>query len=116
MVKIRLRRVGGKHKPIYRLIATDHRAPRDGAFIEVIGNYNPLTDPETVKVDEEKAIKWLESGAQPTQTAYKLLVKTGVMGKFQSAHPERKFKQAIQKTTQKKKKKKSKSSAEVSSS
>jgi small subunit ribosomal protein S16 len=114
MVKIRLRRVGGKHKPIYRLIASDQRSPRDGAFIEVIGNYNPLTDPATVSIDDEKAIKWLENGAQPTQTAYKLLVKTGVMEKFQQAHPERKFKQAIQKTTQKTKKK-SKSSAEVSS-
>jgi small subunit ribosomal protein S16 len=114
MVKIRLRRVGAKHKPMYRLVATDHRSPRDGAFIEVIGSYNPLTDPETLNVDSDKALKWLENGAQPSQTAYKLLVRAGVMSKFQSTHPERKFKQAIQKTTQKAKKK-SKSSAEVSS-
>ena len=112
MVKIRLRRTGARHKPMYRIVVTDSKSPREGAFIEVIGNYNPLTDPETVNVVEEKALEWLEKGAQPTETVYRLLAKTGVMGKFAAAHPARKFKQAVQKTTQKLKKK-SKSATEV---
>jgi len=113
MVKIRLRRIGARHKPMYRVVVADSQSPRGGAFIEVIGNYNPLNDPETINIDEEKALSWLEKGAQPTETAYRLLVKTGVMDKFTAAHPARKFKQAVQKTTQKKKKKKSKSTTEV---
>ena len=111
-VKIRLRRIGARHKPMYRVVVADSQSPRGGAFIEVIGNYNPLNDPETINIDEEKALSWLEKGAQPTETAYRLLVKTGVMDKFTAAHPTRKFKQAVQKTTQKKKKK-SKSTTEV---
>ncbi len=114
MVKIRLRRVGAKHKPMYRIVVTDSRSPRDGAFIEVIGSYNPLTDPETLNVNEDKALSWLDKGAQPTETTYRLLVKAGVMGKYESAHPSRKFKMAKQKTTQKRKKK-SKSTTEVTS-
>jgi small subunit ribosomal protein S16 len=112
MVKIRLRRIGAKHKPIYRIVVTDSRAPREGAFIEIIGTYNPLTDPETVTLEVEKALSWLEKGAQPTDTAYRLLAKAGVMEKFKEAHPARKFKQAVQKTTQRTKKK-SKSTTEV---
>ena len=112
MVKIRLRRIGAKHKPIYRLVVTDSRTPREGAFIEIIGNYNPLDDPETINVETDKALGWLEKGAQPTETAYRLLAKAGVMDKFKQAHPKRKFKQAVQKTTQRKKKK-DKSTAEV---
>lgn len=112
MVKIRLRRTGARHKPMYRIVVTDSKSPREGAFIEVIGNYNPLTDPETVNIDEEKALVWLEKGAQPTETTFRLLTKTGVMGKFTAAHPTRKFKQAVRKTTQKVKKK-SKSTTEV---
>ena len=112
MVKIRLRRVGAKHKPMYRIVVTDSRSPRDGAFIEAIGNYNPLDDPETINVEAEKALGWLEKGAQPTETAYRLLAKAGVMQKFNESHPSRKFRQAVQKTTQRKKKK-SKSGAEV---
>jgi small subunit ribosomal protein S16 len=112
MVKIRLRRIGAKHKPMYRIVVTDSRSPREGAFIEVIGNYNPLDDPETITVETEKALVWLEKGAQPTETAYRLLKKAGVMDKFKEAHPARKFKQAVLKTTQRKKKK-SKSTAEV---
>ena len=79
MVKIRLRRVGAKKKPSYRLVVADARAPRDGAFISIIGHYNPLTDPETVVIDEEKARHWLEQGAQPTATAARLLAKAGII-------------------------------------
>jgi small subunit ribosomal protein S16 len=112
MVKIRLRRIGAKHKPLYRIVVTDSRAPREGAFIEIIGTYNPLTDPETTSVEMEKALAWLEKGAQPTDTAYRLLAKAGVMDKFKETHPARKFKQAVQKTTQRTKKK-AKSATEV---
>ena len=84
MVKIRLRRVGAKKKPSYRLVVADSRAPRDGAFISIIGHYNPLTDPETIVMDEEKALTWLRQGAQPTETAARLLSKVGVMEKFKS--------------------------------
>ena len=82
MVKIRLRRVGTKKKPSYRVVVADARAPRDGAFIVTIGHYNPLTDPETVVIDEEKALNWLRQGAQPTATAARLLSKLGIMEKF----------------------------------
>ena len=81
MVKIRLRRVGAKNKPSYRLVVADSRAPRDGAFINIIGHYNPLTDPETVVIDEEKALHWLRQGAQPTATAARLLSKAGIIEK-----------------------------------
>ena len=78
MVKIRLRRVGAKNKPMYRIVVADSRSPRDGAFIEVIGHYNPLTDPETYDVDQERAQKWLKQGAQPTETVARLLSKSGI--------------------------------------
>ena len=84
MVKIRLRRVGAKKRPSYRLVVADVRAPRDGAFIVIIGHYDPLTDPETVVIDEEKALHWLGQGAQPTATATRLLSKLGVMEKFKT--------------------------------
>jgi small subunit ribosomal protein S16 len=82
MVKIRLRRVGTRNRPMYRVVAANIRSPRDGAFLEVIGHYNPLTDPETFVIDEEKALKWLGQGAQPTETVARLLTKSGVMEKF----------------------------------
>ena len=82
MVKIRLRRVGARNKPMYRVVVADHRSPRDGDFIEIIGHYNPLTDPETFVVDEEKALKWLRHGAKPTDTVLRLLAKAGIMDKF----------------------------------
>jgi len=82
MVKIRLRRTGAKKKPSYRVVVADSRAPRDGAFLCIIGHYNPLTDPETVVIDEEKALTWLRQGAQPTATAARLLSKAGIMEKF----------------------------------
>ena len=84
MVKIRLRRVGAKNRPSYRLVVTDSRAPRDGAFISIIGHYNPLTEPETVAIDEEEALKWLRQGAQPTATATRLLSKAGIIEKFKT--------------------------------
>jgi small subunit ribosomal protein S16 len=82
MVKIRLRRIGAKNKPMYRMVVADERSPRDGEFIEIIGRYNPLTEPESFTVDEEKALNWLKCGAQPTSTALRLLTKAGVMEKF----------------------------------
>jgi len=85
MVKIRLRRVGAKKKPSYRLVAADSRAPRDGAFIDIIGHFNPLTEPETVVINEEKALHWLSQGAQPTATAARLMSKAGIMEKFNKA-------------------------------
>jgi len=85
MVKIRLRRVGSKKKPSYRLVVADARAARDGAFISTIGHYAPLTDPETVVIDEEKALNWLRQGAQPTATATRLLTKVGILDKFKSS-------------------------------
>ena len=84
MVKIRLRRTGTKNKPSYRLVVADSRAPRDGAFIIIIGHFNPLTDPETVVIDEEKALYWLSQGAQPTDTAARLLSNAGIIEKFKT--------------------------------
>ena len=78
-VKIRLKRVGAKKAPYYRVVVADARAPRDGRFIEEIGTYNPLTDPSTVKVDAEKAKKWIANGAQPTDTVKSLFKKHGVL-------------------------------------
>ena len=79
MVKIRLRRVGTKNRPSYRVVVADVRAPRDGAFISIIGHYNPLTNPETIVIDKEKALSWLRQGAQPTDTAARLLAKAGII-------------------------------------
>lgn len=78
-VKIRLRRVGAKKAPFYRIVVADSRFPRDGRFIEKIGYYNPMTDPSDVKVDAEKAKKWIANGAQPTDTVRTLLKKQGVL-------------------------------------
>jgi small subunit ribosomal protein S16 len=75
---------------MYRVVVADHRSPRDGAFIEVIGYYNPLTEPETFVVEEEKALKWLKVGAKPTDTALRLLSKAGVMDKFKPAVKKKK--------------------------
>jgi len=82
MVKIRLRRVGRKHRPSYRVVVADSRSPRDGAFIEIVGYYNPLTDPATVSINEEKTLKWLKFGAQPTEKVHSLLRKEGIIDKF----------------------------------
>lgn len=81
MVKIRLRRMGRRNKPFYRVVVADSRSPRDGKFIDIIGHYNPLTDPATISIDGEKALKWLRYGAQPTDTVRSLLSKLGIMDK-----------------------------------
>ncbi|MCE5220448.1 MAG: 30S ribosomal protein S16 [Clostridium sp.] len=77
-VKIRLRRMGAKKAPFYRIVVADSRSPRDGKFIEEIGYYNPLTEPVEVKVNEEKANKWLSSGAQPTDVVKRLFTNAGL--------------------------------------
>jgi len=79
LVKIRLRRIGAKKNPSYRIVVADSRAPRDGAFIAAIGHYNPLTNPETIVIDGEKALGWIKQGAQPTDTAARLLAKAGII-------------------------------------
>jgi len=81
MVKIRLRRMGGKKAPFYRIVVADSRYPRDGRFIEEVGYYDPMKEPVVLKVDEDKVKNWLEKGAQPTETVKALLVKNGVIGK-----------------------------------
>ena len=78
MVKIRLKRMGAHKKPFYRVVVADSRAPRDGKFIEEIGYYNPLKDPAEIRINEESAKKWLETGAQPTETVSKLLKIAGI--------------------------------------
>jgi small subunit ribosomal protein S16 len=78
VVKLRLRRMGAKKRPSYRIVAADSRSPRDGAFIESVGFYDPITDPATIKVDLERARHWLSVGAQPTETVNSLLKKAGV--------------------------------------
>ena len=79
MVKLRLKRMGAHKRPFYRVVAADARAPRDGRFIEEIGYYNPMTEPAEIKIDEEKAKKWLGNGAQPTDTVKKLFKQTGIL-------------------------------------
>jgi len=84
MVRIRLRRIGAKNSPSYRVVVADARSPRDGAYVEKIGHYNPMTDPETVVIDEEKALKWLQQGAQPSEAVARLLSKLGIIEKFEA--------------------------------
>ena len=78
MVKIRLKRMGAHKRPFYRVVVAESRTPRDGRFIEEIGTYNPLKDPAEIKIDAEKAQKWISNGAQPTDTVRALLKKSGV--------------------------------------
>ncbi len=82
-VRIRLQRHGRKKRPFYRLVAADARAQRDGVFLERLGHYNPMTDPADVFIDEEKALKWLRRGAQPSDTAKRLLTQNGILMKFE---------------------------------
>ncbi|KYO66787.1 MULTISPECIES: 30S ribosomal protein S16 [Thermovenabulum] len=83
-VRIRLRRMGAKKRPFYRIIVADSRSPRDGRFIEEIGYYNPLTDPAEIKINEEKALGWIKKGAQPTDTVKYLFKVTGLLDKIKS--------------------------------
>jgi len=78
-VKIRLKRMGAKKRPFYRIVVADSRSPRDGRFIEEIGFYNPVSEPKEVKIDQEKAQKWLSNGAKPTETVRILLKKNGIV-------------------------------------
>lgn len=84
-VKIRLNRMGAKKNPFYRIVVADSRAPRDGRFIEVLGNYDPSQNPAVVNVDEDKVFDWMNKGAQPTDTVKNLLSKQGLMAKFAEA-------------------------------
>ena len=84
-VKLRLTRVGKTKQPQYRIVAADSRSPRDGRFIEILGQYNPRTEPSTINVDNEKAVKWLSQGAQPTDRVKKLLEISGAWAEYQAA-------------------------------
>lgn len=89
MVKIRLRRLGAKKRPYFRVVVADSRAPRDGRFIEQIGKYHPMVNPSLMEVDEERALHWLQTGAQPTDAVKVILRKTGIWEKFTGeAEPE----------------------------
>ena len=81
-VKLRLKRMGAKKRPFYRIVAADSRSPRDGRFIETVGTYNPVKTPAVVTVDEEKALKWLNNGAEPTDTVKNILAHEGIMKKY----------------------------------
>ena len=84
-VKIRLKRMGSKKRPFYRIVVDDSRSPRDGRFLETVGTYNPLTEPEQVTLKEEAIMNWLSNGAQPSDTVRNILSKQGVMKKFHEA-------------------------------
>lgn len=79
MLKIRLTRMGDKKSPFYRVVVADSRSPRDGKFVEVLGTFNPLTDPAEIKINNERAAEWIKNGAQPTDTARDLLIKSGAI-------------------------------------
>lgn len=89
-VKLRLKRMGSKQKPFYRIVAADARSPRDGRFIETVGTYNPLKNPTEIKVDEEKALTWLNNGAQPTDTVRSILTESGIMKKYVDSKTKKK--------------------------
>lgn len=81
-VKIRLKRMGRRNRPSYRIVVADSRSPRDGRFVETLGHYDPLTDPATIKVDEDKVKKWLDEGAQPSETVKSILSRFGFLKKW----------------------------------
>jgi len=89
-VKIRCKRMGNKNRPFFRLVVADSRFPRDGRFLEILGHYDPLKEPAAIKIDRESALKWLERGAQVSETARSLLKKTGIYQEFQNIKAERK--------------------------
>lgn len=88
-VKLRLTRVGKTKQPQYRVVAADSRSPRDGRFIEILGHYDPRTEPSTVSIDNDKAVKWLAQGAQPTDRVRKLLEISGAVEQFDASRPAR---------------------------
>ncbi len=83
-VRIRLRRMGAKKQPVYRVVVADSRSPRDGRFLDTIGTYNPRTEPVEIRIDRDKALAWLEKGAEPTDTARSLLSKVGIWQRFRT--------------------------------
>jgi len=89
-VRIRLKRLGAKKRPFYRVVVADQRSPRDGRFIENIGRYQPLDDPSVIEIDEERALYWLRVGAQPSNTVRVLMTKVGIWDRFTSERPEKK--------------------------
>ena len=84
-MKLRLMRMGKKKQPVYRVVAADSRSPRDGRFIEILGTYEPRAEPSRVLIDNDKAVRWLNDGAQPTETVARLLTQSGAMDQFKSA-------------------------------
>jgi small subunit ribosomal protein S16 len=86
-VKIRLMRMGKTKQPTYRVVVADSRSPRDGRFVEIIGKYNPRTEPSVVDIDNDRALSWLRQGAQPTETVVKLLTISGAWEQFRSEKP-----------------------------
>lgn len=87
MVKLKLRRQGKKKQPTYRLVAADSHSPRDGRFIEILGHYNPRTDPPTLVLKEEKIVEWLKKGAKPTESVRQILTTAGIMQRAEEAPP-----------------------------
>lgn len=87
-VKLRLKRMGAKQRPFYRIVAADSRSPRDGSFIETVGTYDPIKKENNITLDEEKIVKWLNNGAQPTDTVKNILSTSGIWSKFKNTKKE----------------------------
>ena len=103
-VRIRLRRMGSKKRPFYRVVVADQRSPRDGRFIENIGKYHPLDEPSIIDIDEERAMHWLGVGAQPSESVQRLMEKIGIWEKFEAVKPPKAKKAAKPKAKAKKEK------------
>ena len=118
--RIRLRRMGAKKRPFYRVVVADQRAPRDGRFIEIIGKYHPLNDPSLIEIDEDRALHWLRVGAQPSSQVRNLMTKVGIWERFvaerpsaaAAAKPERLVKEKVSKKAQAKAAEDAKAAAE----
>jgi len=98
-VRIRLRRLGAKKRPFYRVVVAAQRSPRDGRFIEAIGKYHPLEDPSLIEIDEERALEWLKKGAQPSEAVQTLMTKVGIWEKFEADRPQAARKRSAQKAS-----------------
>ena len=94
VLRIRLHRTGKRKQPSYRVVVADQRSPRDGRFVEIIGHYNPLTNPSQITLDEERALHWLAQGAQPSESATALLKRTGIWQKAKASKPAKTAKSA----------------------